>query len=36
MDPEEEFHLITNMSDEQVIEMLVTQFIQRNTQGMVH
>lgn len=33
---EEGYTLCTNMTDEQVVEMLVEQFIQRNTQGMVH
>ena len=33
---EEGFTLSTNMSDEQVIDMLVEQFIQRDTAGQVH
>jgi hypothetical protein len=33
---EEGFTLCANMTDEQVVEMLVEQFIQRNTQGLVH
>ena len=33
---EEGFTLSTNMSDQQVVDMLVEQFIQRDTEGKVH